>query len=149
MRTIDFTPLFRSTVGFDRMQRMMETAMRTESQNGYPPYNIESHGENTYRITMAVAGFSQDDLELTQTENTLIVKGQMRDEDDSATFLHRGIAGRPFERRFDLADHIKVTDANMDNGLLNIELVREIPEEKKPRQISVRSNTASIMDKAA
>lgn len=149
MRTIDFSPLFRSTVGFDRMQRMMESAMRAEGQNAYPPYNIEARGESAYRITMAVAGFSQDDIDVTQTENTLVISATARADDEGVTFLHRGIAGRSFERRFDLADHIKVADASLENGLLNVNLVREIPEEKKPRKIAIAGAAPAIEDKAA
>lgn len=149
MRTIDFSPLFRSTVGFDRMQRMMESAMRAEGQNGYPPYNIEARGEDAYRITMAVAGFSPEDLDVTQAENTLVITGNAHADDEGVAFLHRGIAGRSFERRFDLADHIKVADAGLENGLLSVNLVREIPEEKKPRKIAIGNSHPAIEDKAA
>lgn len=142
MRTIDFTPLFRSSVGFDRMQRVLDSLSRMEEQSAsYPPYNIESHGEDAYRITMAIAGFSQDDLEITVEENRLIVTGNARGNEDGVTMLHRGIAGRSFERRFELADHIKVVGANLDNGLLQIDLVREVPEEHKPRKIAVTTGS--------
>lgn len=139
MRAYDFSPLFRSTVGFDRVSRLLDAAMQqTDSGTTYPPYNIVSLGENQYRITMAVAGFSEADIELTQTENSLVVKGKQSREDDKTTYLHRGIAARAFEHRFQLADHIFVTGASLKNGLLDIELVREVPEAKKPRQIKVQ-----------
>ena len=138
MRTVDFTPLFRSTVGFDRMQRMLDSMARVDEQAfSYPPYNIEVHGEDAYRITMAVAGFGEDDLDVTVKENRLLVSGKSRAEEEGTSFLHRGIAGRSFERWFELADHIKVKSASLDNGLLRIDLVREVPEEQKPRKISI------------
>ena len=139
MRTIDFSPLFRHSVGFDRMQNLLDSASQREANtNSYPPYNIEQSGEDNYRITIAIAGFAEDDLELTVTENSLVVSGKMSDEpSDDVTYLHHGIAGRAFERRFQLADHIKVKDAGLTNGLLSIELEREVPEEKKPRKITV------------
>lgn len=151
MRTIDFSPLFRSTVGFDHMQRMMDQATRADAQqNGYPPYNIEALGENAYRITMAVAGFSDADLDITAKENTLTITGKARETDEQATYLHHGIAGRSFERHFDLADHIKVKAANLENGLLHVDLVRDVPEEKKPRKIAIgKGATAAIEDQAA
>jgi len=143
MRTIDFSPLFRSTVGFDRMQRLMDAAMRADESNlSYPPYNIESCGENAYRITMAVAGFDQDDLDVTVKENTLTISGKARGDDEGAVFLHRGIAGRSFVRHFQLADHIRVAAAELKNGLLHIDLAREVPEAMKPRKISIQSAAA-------
>jgi len=142
MRTIDFSPLFRSTVGFDRMQRLMDAAMRTDESNlSYPPYNIESRGENAYRITMAVAGFARDDLDITLKENTLTITGKARGDGDGTVFLHRGIAGRSFVRHFQLADHIQISDAELVNGLLHVDLVREIPEAMKPRKIAIRNAT--------
>jgi molecular chaperone IbpA len=138
MRTLDFSPLFRSTVGFDRMSRLMDTALQLdESSPSYPPYNIEKRGEHDYRITMAVAGFAEDDLEITQTEGTLIVRGRAKQEDEQSQYLYRGIAGRAFERRFQLADYIRVTGANLTNGLLHIDMVREVPEQLKPRTIEI------------
>jgi molecular chaperone IbpA len=140
MTTLDFSPLFRSTVGFDRLSRLMDAALRNdEVSGGYPPYNIESLGENAYRVTMAVAGFSPEDLTITTQENTLVVSGKMKNSDDNAKYLYRGIAGRAFERRFQLADFIKVTGARLVNGLLHIELVREVPEAMKPRTIKIES----------
>jgi len=142
MRAYDFSPLFRSTVGFDRMSRLLDAAMQQPGDNGqsYPPYNIVAFDENTYGITMAVAGFTEQDIEITQTENSLVVKGKsLREEPENARYLHRGIAARSFEHRFQLADHIKVTGAKLVNGLLDIELVREIPETMRPRTIEIRN----------
>ena len=137
MRSFDFTPLFRSTVGFDRMTNLLDAVTREEN-TGYPPYNIEKTAEDAYRIVLAVAGFGDDDLEITQHQNTLIVAGKQVDQNPGdKQFLYRGIAGRAFERRFELADYIKVAGAKLTNGLLSIELVREVPEEKKPRQIKI------------
>jgi molecular chaperone IbpA len=152
MRTFDFTPLFRSSVGFDRLQHLLDTATRVdETAFSYPPYNIEALDEDTYRIAMAIAGFSEDDLDITVKENTLVVSGKALSDEDKTQYLHRGIAGRSFERRFDLADHIKVTDASLTNGLLHIDLVREVPEEKRPRKIAITKGSAAkvIEDKAA
>ena len=139
MRTIDFTPIFRNSVGFDRLQTLAEAALQSDRyQSSYPPYNIEQVGEGGYRITMAVAGFSEKDLDVTAKEDTLVVSGKLSDNDE-VTYLHRGIAGRAFERRFELAEYIKVTGANLVNGLLEIELSREVPEEKKPRSIAINT----------
>ena len=140
MRTTDFSPLYRFSVGFDRMQRLVDAASRfDDAAYAYPPYNIETRGEDAYRITMTVAGFAEKDLDVTVTENTLVISGRKRDEDEGVSYLHRGIAGRAFERRFELADHIKVVGANLVNGLLHVDLVREVPEEKKPRTIAIGS----------
>jgi len=138
MRTLDFAPLLRSSIGFENLNRLVDLASRGES-DAYPPYNIEKLGDGTYRIAMAVAGFSRDELDLVVQENTLVVVGRANEaqEGQSREFLHRGIAKRAFERRFQLADTIKVTGASYENGLLNIDLVREIPEHKKPRRISI------------
>ena len=140
MRAFDLSPLFRSTVGFDRMYRLLDTALQSgETGQTYPPYNIVTLGEDKYRVTMAVAGFTEDDLEITQVENTLIIKGRgLKDEDEEVRYLHRGIAARSFEHRFQLADHIHVTGAGLKNGLLEIELVRQVPEAMKPRSISIQ-----------
>lgn len=144
MRAFDFSPLFRSTVGFDRMYRLMDNALQSgEAGQTYPPYNIVSLGEDNYRVAMAVAGFTEQDLEVTQVENTLLVKGKARkDEDADLRFLHRGIGARAFEHRFQLADHILVTGAALKNGLLEIDLVRRVPEAMKPRTIAVQSGDA-------
>jgi molecular chaperone IbpA len=139
MRTAyDFSPLFRSSVGFDRIFDLLENATRVQAIDNWPPYNIEKVGEDQYRISMAVAGFSPDELNLTAQPNLLVVSGQKQGE-ESTQYLHRGIATRSFERRFELADHVKVKDARLDNGLLTIELVREVPEEMRPRRIEVQA----------
>lgn len=151
MQTIDFSPLFRSTVGFDRMQRLLDSALRTdEGSLSYPPYNIEVRGEDAYRITMAVAGFDESDLDITAKENTLTVSGKARQDDEKTVFLHRGIAGRSFTRHFQLADHIRVAGAALRNGLLDIDLVREIPEAMKPRKIAIgTAEDKAVTHKAA
>ncbi|MCP5433588.1 MAG: Hsp20 family protein [Alphaproteobacteria bacterium] len=137
MRTLDLSPLYRSTVGFDRLFDLLDGAAKVES-GGYPPYNIEHTSENAYRVTMAVAGFAPEDLNVEVRDNTLIVSGQRPDASGSeTTYLHRGIATRGFERRFELADHVRIQGASLRNGLLDIDLVREIPEEKKPRRIEI------------
>ena len=151
MRTIDFTPLFRSTVGYDRMQRMLDSMAHLDEQTfSYPPYNIESHGEDAYRITMAVAGFGANDVEVVVQGNTLTVTGRAQNqvENDNQDLLYQGIAKRTFERRFQLADYIKVADAALEDGLLTIDLAREVPDEKKPRKIEIRG-TAKLVKKAA
>jgi len=140
MRTLDLSPLFRSTIGIDRMSRLLDSALQFDTAApSYPPYNIEKTGEDAYRITMAVAGFGEDDLEVVTSENTLTVraKSAVEEEDKNRVFLHRGIAGRAFERRFQLADYIKVSGASLVNGLLNIDLVREVPEAQKPRTVKI------------
>lgn len=142
MRTFDLAPLYRSTVGFDRVFDLLDTAGKAES-GGYPPYNIERLDENDYRITLAVAGFAEDDLDVELRENTLTITGERKDVDANRSFLYQGIAGRSFERRFQLAEHVKVTGASLVNGLLNIELQREIPEAKKPRKISINGGAAT------
>lgn len=143
MRGYDFSPMFRSVVGFDRLNQMLETALEAE-EGGYPPYNIERTAEDSYRITMAVAGFTPDDVEVVSKENTLTICGKAKPEDEKGAknYLYRGIASRAFERRFQLADHIKVGEAVMKNGLLSIDLVREVPEAAKPRLIQVKADTA-------
>ena len=125
MRTVDFTPLYRNAIGFDRLFNMMEANTSKNTSGGYPPYNIEQQDENHYRITMAVAGFAEDQLDLTQKENTLIVKGERQSEDEKQ-YVYQGIAERDFERKFQLADYVKVVGASMENGLLHIDLEREI-----------------------
>ena len=143
MRTFDFTPLLRSSVGFENLNRLVDAATNGEG-NAYPPYNIEKLGDDAYRISMAVAGFDEDELDVTVHENVLIITGRVAERENESTreFLHRGIGTRAFERRFELADTIKVTGAEYANGLLNIELVREIPEEKKPRKIAIGGDNA-------
>jgi molecular chaperone IbpA len=137
MRTHDFSPLYRTAIGFDRLAQLFDEAQRAESQPSYPPYNIELVTEDKYRITMAVAGFRDDELEIVTERETLKVVGRKQKDEAKSTFLHRGIAARDFEQRFELADHVKVVGARLDNGLLSIELVREIPEALKPRKIAI------------
>jgi molecular chaperone IbpA len=137
MRTsLDFAPLYRSSIGFDRMFNLLENASRVQAIDSWPPYDIVKTGEDHYQITMAVAGFSQADLTITHEPNLLVVSGQKAGE-DNAQYLHRGISNRTFERRFELADHVKVADANLSNGLLTINLRRELPEAMKPRRIEI------------
>ncbi|MFD2111497.1 Hsp20 family protein [Thiorhodococcus fuscus] len=138
MTTLDFSPLFRSMIGFDRLANSLETAYRTEP-GGYPPYNVEVIDENSYRITLAVAGFTESELDIEAKENLLTVTGQRKTAEAEGNFLYRGIANRSFERKFQLADYVRVAEARLENGLLNIELVREVPEAMKPRRIEIRS----------
>lgn len=139
MRAIDFAPLYRSTVGFDRLFSMLDNLGQAESAPAYPPYNIERTGENAYRISMAVAGFSEKELAIEARPNTLTVRGDKAEtpEGSETEVLFRGIAARSFERRFQLADHVEVRAATLENGLLHIDLVREIPEAMKPRKIEI------------
>ena len=132
----DFAPFRRSTVGFDRLFDLLENSASGQTQDNYPPFDLVSMDENRFRICLAVAGFAQNEIDITAHQNQLIVSGEKR-EDDGATYIHRGIANRAFERRFGLADHIKVTGAEMKDGLLSIELTREIPEAMKPRKIDI------------
>ncbi|WP_426240718.1 Hsp20 family protein [Pararhizobium sp. DWP1-1-3] len=137
----DYAPLFRSSVGFDRVFNLLENAQRARSISDWPPYDIVKTGDDTYRISVAVAGFSQDDLNLTFQSNLLTITGN-RGETQGEGYLHRGIAGRPFEHRFELADHVRVSGADLTNGLLSVDLVREIPEALKPRKIEIQTNTS-------
>lgn len=140
---LDFSPLFRSMIGFDRLASMLDA----QTPNAYPPYNIEKTADDQYRISMAVAGFTQDDIDITVENGTLVVRGEKRGEtkDESKNYLHRGIATRNFEQRFQLADHVEVKDARIENGMLAVELKREIPERLKPRKIAVKQG---LLDKA-
>ncbi|OED50818.1 heat-shock protein [Endozoicomonas sp. (ex Bugula neritina AB1)] len=145
MRTIDFdfTPLYRSAIGFDRVAHMLESMNRSNTQSskgGYPPYNIELFDENQYRITMAVAGFSEEELDIETHEGVLVVQGKKNADTSERKFLYQGIAERGFERRFQLADYVRVTGAEITNGLLHVELEREIPEAMKPRKINIGNN---------
>ena len=150
MRTYDFSPLFRSAIGFDRMPSLIDTALRSADTVGsYPPYNIEKTGEDAYRISMAVAGFTEDDLNAEVRDGVLIVTGAGSADNGDTKYLHRGIARRAFERRFQLADHVEVKSADLVNGLLNIDLVREVPEAMKPRSIQIGSAKAIEGKKAA
>ena len=138
MRAQFLSPLPRYSVGFDRVDRLLDAVSRMdEASLTYPPYNIEKTGEDDYRITMAVAGFDESEIDVTQQENVLLIHGKAHDDESDKTFLHRGIARRAFERRFELADTVRVTGASFVNGLLSVELVREIPEARKPRKIEI------------
>ena len=150
MMTFDFSPFYRSTIGFDRMAQFLENAARVpELDNGYPPYNIESVGEDRYRVTVAVAGFTQDELEIEVRENVLYISGRKDTDSEERQYLHRGIAGRAFQRQFRLADHVKVESAALDNGLLTVDLFREIPEAMKPRSIPITAGSpTNIVSKA-
>ena len=143
MRTFDLAPLYRSTVGFDRLFSMLDNPTGVDTAPGYPPYNIERTGENDYRITVAVAGFGESELSIVSKENTLTIKGEKQvKQDNNGEVLYQGIAARAFERQFQLADYVQVKGANLENGLLHVELVREIPEAKKPRQIAIGNGGA-------
>ncbi|WP_217516001.1 Hsp20 family protein [Vibrio metschnikovii] len=139
MRTVDFTPLYRNAIGFDRLLNMMEANSNKNTQGGYPPYNIEQQEDNKYRITMAVAGFAEQELDITQQENTLIVRGE-RQQEDNRNYIYQGIAERNFERKFQLADYVKVMGAELENGLLHIDLEREIPQAMQPRKIAINQH---------
>ena len=147
MTTIDFTPLFRSAIGFDRLASALESAYRSEA-GGYPPYNIEVTGQDKYRISMAVAGFSRPDLDIQVKESILTVSGAREEEatEKNRRYLYRGIANRNFERQFQLADYVKVEDARIEDGLLHIDLAREIPEAMKPRQIEIRGDDSRVIE---
>lgn len=142
MRTYDLSPLHRFTVGFDNVSRLIDAVSRLDdSAMSYPPYNIERFGEDRYRISMAVAGFTEADLDIMLKDNTLTISGRKGEEEDASTYLHRGIASRAFERRFELASHIKVKGAALENGLLHVDLEREVPEELKPRKIAIAADS--------
>jgi molecular chaperone IbpA len=140
MRQFDFAPLYRSTVGFDRLAQLLDSVGGFDA-DGYPPYNIERLGDNEYRITMAVAGFQRDELKVEAKESTLLVSGEKKPDDKERSFLHRGIAARSFERRFQLADFVEVKGAEVKDGLLHIDLVRNLPERMKPRTIAIASGS--------
>jgi molecular chaperone IbpA len=145
MRAFDITPLLRSSIGFENLNRLVDYATRLDSAEvSYPPYNIEKVSEDAYRIQMAVAGFSKEELDITVQENSLVITGRAKEEAGERTYLHRGIAKRAFERRFQLADTIKVTSASVQDGLLNIDLVREVPEHKKPRKVSITGGVGTV-----
>lgn len=151
MRTYDLSPLYRSTVGFDRLFSLLDTAAGGETAQPYPPYNIERTGQNAYRVTLAVAGFGEADLDIQAKENVLTIKGDKKEAEQSGEreVLYRGIAARAFERRFQLADHVEVTGASLENGLLHVDLVREIPEAMKPRKIVIGNSNAKQIDAEA
>jgi molecular chaperone IbpA len=149
MRTFDLAPLYRSTVGFDRLFSLLDEASGVDgSVPGYPPYNIERTDENTYRISIAVAGFTEPELSIVAKENTLTVRGEKKQEEKAGEVLYQGIAARAFERVFQLADFVQVKGAALENGLLHVDLVREIPEAKKPRSIPISANGKTIEGKA-
>ena len=148
MRPFDFAPLYRSTVGFDRLVNLLDNVGGVEDAPAYPPYNIERLGDNEYRITMAVAGFTENELQLEVKEQTLTVKGEKAPEDKERMFLHRGIATRAFERRFQLADHVEVKGAELKDGFLDIDLVRNVPERLKPRAISIGNGATKQIEAA-
>ena len=148
MRKFDFTPLMRSTIGFDRIGRMFEDMEHSQATEKYPPYNIEKLDADNYRISMAVAGFTEQDIDITVTENTLKISGDISNKQDDIEFLYHGLAARSFTRQFELADTIKVVSAELRNGLLHIDLIREIPEAMKPRVIEINKSSL-LTDEAA
>ena len=150
MLTFDFAPLFRSSVGFDHVESLIDAARRTaETSESYPPYNIERTGEDAYRITLAVAGFAPEELNIESRENVLTGSGEHKTaQEKGVAYLHRGIAGRAFQRRFQLADHVEVVNADLANGLLKVDLVRRVPEAMKPRKIAIGSAQANVIEPA-
>ncbi len=148
MNAIDFTPLYRSTVGFDRLANLLDSALQHNHSSGYPPYNIESTEENHYSITLAVAGFTDSELDIQTERGVLTVRGEKQPADkDERNFLYQGIATRTFERKFQLADHVSVVDAQLENGILKVDLVKEIPEAMKPKKISIGSASPTLEHK--
>ncbi len=145
MTTFDFAPLFRTAIGFDRLARLMDTAASAPEASSYPPYNIEKTGENTYRLTMAVAGFRPEELDLVVKENNLVISGKVSSDGQKGEVLYRGIAGRAFERRFVLADHMVVDGADLQNGLLHVGLKRVVPEALKPRRIEIGTGSPTAI----
>ena len=147
MTNFDFSPLYRTTVGFDHLSSLLDNIHRSDrAANSYPPYNIELIDENSYQITMAVSGFKSEELDIKSEQRTLTVRGQKHPESNTRNYLHQGIAGRNFERKFQLADHIEITGAQLENGLLHIDLAREIPEAMKPKTIPISDNKGRLMD---
>ncbi|RMH43289.1 MAG: heat-shock protein [Alphaproteobacteria bacterium] len=143
MRSLDLSPLFRATIGFDQLADMFDRIMATDvGQSGYPPYNIEKTAEDAYRISVAVAGFSEDELNVEVKDNELVISGRKKEDDEKRTYLHRGIATRAFEKHFQLADHVHVTGATLRDGMLHVDLIREVPEALKPRRIEINSGTS-------
>jgi molecular chaperone IbpA len=149
MRHAEFAPFYRSAIGFDRLFNLLDQSASSDSESTYPPYNIERTGENAYRITLAVAGFSQNELKIEVKEQTLSVAGDKAAETGQKNYLHRGIAARAFERRFQLADHVDVTGAKFENGLLHVDLVRNVPESKKPRTIAIGTEAVQQLEAKA
>lgn len=144
MRTFDFSPLFRSSVGFDRLFDLLDSVSRYDTHQSYPPYNIDRRDENRYGITLAVAGFAEKDLSVEVRDGVLVVTGKHGEEGERASYLYQGIAGRAFERRFQLAEHVEVKGARLENGLLHIDLERMVPEERKPRRIPINGDMRVI-----
>jgi len=144
--TYDFAPLFSSSIGFEHLFNLLENAARVQQINNWPPYNIEKTGEESYRITMAVAGFNPDEIDVTAQPNLLVVSGQKHAQDNGSEVLYRGIAGRSFERRFELADYVEVAGAALQNGLLTVDLVRQVPEAMKPKKIAIGTARALSQD---
>jgi molecular chaperone IbpA len=144
MNTIDLSPLYRSTVGFDRLAHLLDNSLRNQNGTGYPPYNIEVTGENKYSVTLAVAGFAESELDIQVENGVLSVSGKKERSDDGRNYLYQGIATRSFERKFNLADHVEVVGAGLDNGLLTITLVKEIPEAMKPKKIQIDSGRSTL-----
>ena len=147
MTNFDFSPLYRTTVGFDHLSTLLDNIHRSDrAANSYPPYNIELINENNYQITMAVSGFNSDELDIKSEHRTLTIKGQKHPDENTRNYLHQGIAARNFERKFQLADHIEITGAQLENGLLHIDLAREIPEAMKPKTIPINEGKGRLMD---
>ena len=147
MTNFDFSPLYRTTVGFDHLSTLLDNIHRSDrAPNSYPPYNIELINENNYQITMAVSGFNSDELDIKSEHRTLTIKGQKHPDENARNYLHQGIAARNFERKFQLADHIEITGAQLENGLLHIDLAREIPEAMKPKTIPINEGKGRLMD---
>jgi len=150
MQAFDFSPLFRSTVGFDRLTRLLDATSRLDDgSTSYPPYNIEQTGEDAYRIVMAVAGFREGDISVVQQANSLVISGKQEKTAEEKKFLYRGIAARAFERRFALADHIKVAGASLSDGVLSVDLTREVPEAMKPRTIKIANGESKVLESKA
>lgn len=149
MRHSDFAPFYRSAIGFDRLFQMLDQVNGYDSDSTYPPYNIERTGDNAYRITLAVAGFAADELKIEVKEQTLTISGDKAPETNARSYLHRGIAARAFERRYQLADHVDVTGAKFENGLLHVDLVRNMPESMKPRTVEIRSEAPKQIEASA
>jgi molecular chaperone IbpA len=146
MNSIDLTPLYRSSIGFDRFGSLLDSALRSEQSAGYPPYNIEVVGKNEYTITLALAGFDESDIDIQTEKGVLTIRGRKEDKQDNVKYLHQGIANRSFERKFNLADHVEVKGAALDKGLLSIELLREIPEAMKPKKIAINTSTDALLE---
>ena len=149
MTRFDLSPLFRSTIGFDHLDRLLDSALQSTEAGGYPPYNIEKTGDDSYRLTMAVAGFGAEDISIVAQANTLVVSGKLKDGDQNRRYLHRGIAGRAFQRSFELADFINVVGAKLENGILDVELAREVPEAMKPRTIQINGGSPKTIETKA